>query len=257
MTKPKKAKAIPYRFIEPTSPEGEPIYARLTRILDQHHEDVSHARFALVWHLSWKPDVDGRVTLGMCRKVSDLDRELRGDYNGFDFVILLNKKWWTDPLTTHAQRDALLDHECCHAAIQHDQAGEPTEDERGRKVYRLRGHDIEEFAEIIRRHGCYTRDIELAAAALDRARADSAGYVGIKSTHERLKAAGANVAFDAVVAWSEPERREADVWARFVLLLQKRDLDTVDAEMPAHVAAALPSERRDSQGELPAAAATH
>lgn len=251
-SKKAKAKAVPYRFIDPESDEGKPIYQRLHRILDANHEDVAPARFALVWHLSWKPDVDGRITLGMCRKVSDLDRELRGDYNGFDFIILLNKKWWTDPLTTHAQRDALLDHECCHAAIQHDQAGEPQEDELGRKVYRVRGHDIEEFAEIIRRHGTYTRDLELCAVALDRARADSAGYVGLKSTHERLKVAGANVPFDAVVAWSEPERREADVWARLVLLLKKQEIDA-ETEMPAHVAAAM-TVRRDSHGEL---ATTH
>lgn len=253
MTKPKKAKAVPYRFIELESEEGKPIYARLQRIVAAHHEDIREARIALVWHLSWKPDVDGRVTLGMCRKVSDLDRELRGDYNAFDFIILLNKKWWTDPLTTHAQRDALLDHECCHAAVSFDQGGEPNVDERGRTVYRLRGHDVEEFAEIIKRHGTYTRNLELTAAALDRVRADSAGYVGIKSTHERLRIAGASLTFETVVSWTEPERRDADVWARLVLELKKRELDA-DVDPPAHVAAAMVV-RRDSQGELQAATA--
>ena len=72
----KKAKTIAYRFIEPLGIEGKPIYERLQRILEHHHEEVVMARFALAWQINWKPDVDGRLTLGQCRKVSDLDREI-------------------------------------------------------------------------------------------------------------------------------------------------------------------------------------
>jgi len=251
--KAKKAKAVPYRFIDSETEEGKAVYARLERIRAQSHDDLRDARIALVWHLSWKADVDGRITLGMCRKVGDLDRELRGDYTAFDFVILLNRKWWTDPLTTSAHRDALLDHELCHARPKFDQAGEPEVDERGRNVWRLRGHDVEEFTEIIRRHGTYTRNLEMTAAALDRARADSRYYVAPSTIREHLKGVGVSVTLEAVYNWSESERREADVFARLLVELRKHHLD--EPEPPAHVAAAL-RQPVDSEGAIGAAAAT-
>lgn len=252
MTKKAKAKAVPYRFIEQESDEGKPIYVRLARIVDAHHEDLKQARIALVWQTNWKTDVDGRITLAATRKVGDLERELRGEYNAFDFVILLNKKWWTDPLTTSAHRDAILDHSLCHARPKFDQSGEPEVDERDRNVYRLREEDVIEFSEIIRRHGTYTRNLELAASALDRVRQDSKYFVGVKTVQERLVAVGVPVPYDSVVAWSVEERNDADVFARLVLELRKHGLD--EPEPPAHVAAAL-RQPADSEGPLLSATA--
>jgi hypothetical protein len=108
--------------------------------------------------------VDGRLTLGKCKKASDLDREL----SQWDFVILLRKAFWTHEGVTFAQRRALLDHELCHAAVALDGHGQPVRDERDRIVYRTRKHDLEEFTAIVERHGCWMRDLELFAAALRR-----------------------------------------------------------------------------------------
>lgn len=160
----RKRKGVSYELLARDSVVGHPIYTLLDSLVTSHHDDVGAARIALAWCTSWKADPDGRVTLGMCRKASDLDRELAA----FDFVILLRRIFWTDPRVTDAQRTALLDHELCHAARQHDRHGEPVEDERGRAVYRLRKHDLEEFTEIVQRHGCYKTDIEKFAAALRR-----------------------------------------------------------------------------------------
>ena len=77
---------------------------------------------------------NGRVVLGVAAKQSALHRLL----TNFDFAIILSAPRWeklTDP-----QRKALLDHELCHCTV---------EDEKPA----MRGHDIEEFAEIIDRHG--------------------------------------------------------------------------------------------------------
>src|SRR6185503_11644455 len=76
--------------------------------------------------------------------------------------------FWNDLRVTPEQRRALLDHELCHGARQHDAKGEPVYDERGRPVYRLRKHDIEEFTAIVSRHGCYKADLENFAAAIRR-----------------------------------------------------------------------------------------
>jgi hypothetical protein len=158
----RRAKKVAYELI--TREHRPEMYTMLRELLDQHHDDVSRARFALAWNLTWKPDVDGRVTLGKCKKASDLDRELAD----FDFVIVLRKDFWTWPTVTDLQRRALLDHELCHAAVAMDEDGDPKVDERGRTVYRVRKHDLEEFACIAERYGCWKRDLEYFAAALRR-----------------------------------------------------------------------------------------
>ena len=161
--KPRGPKKVAYTLIgrgdEPS------VYKALDQIVKKHHADLKDARIALAWCTSWRPDVDGRQKLGQCKRASDLDRELM-DY---DFVILLHKEFWQNPAVSNEQRAALLDHELCHAAVKHDRlTGEPLEDERGRTVYRLRGHDLEEFACIAERHGLWKRDLERFDQALRR-----------------------------------------------------------------------------------------
>ena len=160
--KPPKPKQISYALIREDGPVGEPMYAMLRELVAEHHEEILEARIALAWCTSWKRDVDGRITLGKCRRASDLDRELAA----FDFVILLSKDFWQSERVEPHQRRALLDHELCHAAVKYDKQGEPVEDERGRPVFRTRRHDVEEFAEIVGRYGCNRRAHELFAAAL-------------------------------------------------------------------------------------------
>lgn len=161
-----RAKKVNYELIPRNTGAlvEEAMYALLDDLVTKHHPELAMARLALAWCTSWKADADGRITLGKCRKASDLDRELAD----FDFVILLNRWFWKNEAVTLQQRRALLDHELCHAALKYDPRGEPVEDERGRRVYRVRKHDIEEFACIIERYGCYLRDLELFAAALRR-----------------------------------------------------------------------------------------
>jgi hypothetical protein len=165
-TKKKKGtKRVSYELITPDSTVGEPIYLLLRQLVDAHHEDLKDARIALAWCTSWRPDADGRVTLGKCKKASDLDREL----SLFDFIILLKKSFWQDLQVTADQRRALLDHELCHAGLAYDvRTGEPVTDERGRKCYRTIRHDIEEFSAVVERHGVWRHDIERFAQAINR-----------------------------------------------------------------------------------------
>ena len=161
-----KLKAVNYRLIDPISRGGKTLYGVLRELIDEHHAELTEARFALAWNLSWAPDVDGRVTLGKCKKASDLDRELAA----FDFVIILRRDFVEDPSVTDLQRRALIDHELCHAAVARRVSGEPIIDEAGRLCYRIRKHDIEEFAEIVERYGTYKRDLEHFASALKRSK---------------------------------------------------------------------------------------
>jgi hypothetical protein len=238
MKRATRAKKVSYELIPRQSDRGRPMYAVLDELVEQHHEDLNrtNARIALAWHKGLKPDVDGRVVLGKCRKATDLDRELAP----WDFVILLNKDWWEDRRVADAQRKALLDHELSHAAIAYDDHGEPKRDERDRYVYRTKRHDLEEFSDVIARHGIYKRDIEQFAQALRRAESRTSGsWVGITALRETLREIGVDVPTDIVATWPERERREVMTWA----LLRKDTGERVNVDssqtMPGCVAAAV------------------
>ena len=157
MSKPKK---VNFELIEEPS---EPY-----RILDEmrrFHPAIADANIALAWRKELKPDKDGHLVLGKCIKATDLQRE----FSDYDFIILLNREVWEDSEFTDEKKRALVDHELCHATVATDDDGEKY-DERGRKVWRVRKHDIEEFYAIINRHGCYKRDLELFAEAIMKKR---------------------------------------------------------------------------------------
>lgn len=164
MKKPAKPKKVSYELIARDSVIGHPMYCLLEELVDLYHKELQHAWIGLAWCTSWNPDVDGRVTLGKCKKASDLDREMAE----FDFIILLRKSFWLDERVSPLQRRARLDHELCHASLKLDANGEPVTDERNRYVYRTRKHDLEEFTAIVERYGTWTHDIEAFAAALRR-----------------------------------------------------------------------------------------
>ncbi len=138
-------------------------YGLLCHLINKYHPELRQARFALAWRKNRKPDVDGHLVLGECVLVNDLQKELVP----FDFVIILNREVWENPEFTDAQKSALLDHELCHAAPKlNTDTDEQELDERGRPVWRIRKHDIEEFRDVVARHGVYKSSLELFAEAL-------------------------------------------------------------------------------------------
>jgi hypothetical protein len=132
-------------------------YKLMDEIISQHHSQLweAEAKIAIAWRFGWKANADGRITLGQCKKGSDLDRAM----HGFDFVILLNHEVWNMAGFSEAQMRALIDHELCHAAISKDSNGELKKDEKGRTVFRIRKHDLEEFKDVVARHGLWKDDV--------------------------------------------------------------------------------------------------
>ena len=85
-----------------------------------------------------------------------------------------------------------------------DTNGEPKQDEQGRTVYRIRRHDIEEFQDVVARHGLYTGKLEeFAAAAINDAKrpilkeAEKEKEKSGKNGKAKADAAPVNVAGDA------------------------------------------------------------
>ena len=142
------------------------VYRNMEQLIVDHHSHLADAKIALAWHRGWNEDADGRVKLGTCKKGSDLDREL----HGFDFVITLNENIFEASSFTEEHKAAVIDHELCHAAVDLDADGKPKADERNRNCYRLRRHEIEEFSDVVARHGIYTGNLEKMAAAIEEAR---------------------------------------------------------------------------------------
>ena len=134
----------------------------MAKIRKKYHHDIRKAKVALMWRIAYKPDKDGHLILGKCHKVSDLDKEL----SKWDFVILLNKEVWNDPKFTDKKKAALLDHELMHCGKVENKNGHSKKDERGRYVFRTRKHDVEEFHDIVKRHGIWKRDLEIFAEQL-------------------------------------------------------------------------------------------
>jgi hypothetical protein len=162
----KKPKEIKVALIdrEDKDIKGRP-YEILDRLVAANHPHLAEAKVVLGWHLGWKADADRHVKLGRAKKVSDLDHLL----HGFDFIILLNRVIWHMPEWTDKEMTALLDHELCHCQVRKDKNGDEMKDERGRLIYRIRKHDVEEFQEIMSRHGAWKGDLEVfVKKALER-----------------------------------------------------------------------------------------
>lgn len=150
-------KAVNYEVIEDLESEPYLILAEMRGF----HDDIQEAAIALAWQKNITPDTDNHLVLGKCVKVSDLQKE----FAPYDFIIVLNREVWEDVEFGEDRRRALVDHELCHAAGAYDSDG-PKYDERGRRVFRTRKHDIEEFHVIVQRHGCYKQDLEFFAEML-------------------------------------------------------------------------------------------
>lgn len=137
------------------------VYQLADELIAAHHPHLAQARIAFAYSYSWDEDADGRLTLGKVKRAGDLDRDL----HQYDFVILLNKLMVSHQFTL-AQTRALIDHQLCHCEVARNDAGEIKVDEADRTVYRIRRHDIEEFSEVVARHGLWMKDLEHMAAIM-------------------------------------------------------------------------------------------
>ena len=104
----------------------------------------------------------------MAVKSSDLVKLLtKGKADGYDFAILLNQEICTNEAWNEERMSALLDHELVHCELARDPKTQAIKrDECGNPVYRIRGHDIEEFREIVERHGLWKSDLESFAESI-------------------------------------------------------------------------------------------
>jgi hypothetical protein len=77
--------------------------------------------------------------------------------------MILDQQFWTQ--ADGRAREALVYHELLHAAHAVDRDGEPKFTEEGKPIWDIRGHDIEEFNDVVRRYGAWAPDVVAFLAA--------------------------------------------------------------------------------------------
>lgn len=135
---------------------GEDVVKVAERIRARHHPELRDAVIAYVF-IPKAPIRGGRASLGSASKESAVHRLV----SRVDFIIRLSKDRWE--LLEPQQQEALLDHELSHCVPKLDEDGE-------RVDWEMRHHDLEEFTEIVARHGLWKEDVEAFAEAVKQLR---------------------------------------------------------------------------------------
>lgn len=128
-------------------------------IIAEHHIHLARARILFLFTSATRT-TKGQLVLATASKLTARERfftsgALAGDPEAdpYDFLILIGQREWS--LLTHAERIALVDHELSHCI---DDGG----------VWAVRGHDVEEFRELIERRGLWNPSLQLFGGAVVR-----------------------------------------------------------------------------------------
>ncbi len=93
---------------------------------------------------------NGRIVAGRCIKVDDRNWTI----HGFDFLVEIAGDVWQEAAGEF--RTAIMDHELGHIGIRKDENGDEVRDEETQRISAyIKLHDIEEFDEVLARHGAY------------------------------------------------------------------------------------------------------
>ena len=121
-------------------------------LIGKHHRHLLQCRVTFLF-CDKTPKKAGREVWGTARRVSSLNAFLAGeddaDGPGAFFVIVISEPVWN--LLRPEQRVALIDHELCHCWVE--------EKEDGNLSLQLVSHDLEEFAQIVLRHGLWREEV--------------------------------------------------------------------------------------------------
>lgn len=126
------------------APEVEKVAREL---IVKYHPHLVEANIAYVFKKdSWSKN--GKEILGNAHKCSEKEKLLYKH----DFIITINHNAWIR--FDNNKREAIVDHELCHCG----------RDVEGK--YCSIPHDVEDFADVIKRHGLYKNDVKQFGMAI-------------------------------------------------------------------------------------------
>ena len=116
----------------------------------------------------------GRVILGTVYRpqvqgeLRDLFAWMLDSLLGFEpqFLVVLDAAYWSQ--ATPRQREILVFHELSHIKQAENEFGAPKFTKTGEPIYTLRGHDVEEFTDVVARYGQWNDDIRAFVAAANQ-----------------------------------------------------------------------------------------
>lgn len=111
----------------------------------------------------------GKTIAGRCVRVDDRQWPL----HKYDVLIEIAQDVWEQ--AGEKFQKALMDHELGHIGLDLDESGQPKRDDSGRIKVRMLHHDVEEFSDVLARHGAYAQDLRdfLSAHAVSVAKKDT------------------------------------------------------------------------------------
>ena len=136
---------------------------RAVGIIQEHHPDLDAPDIRIEYIFVDPPPLSkGKYVAGKCRVVTGLNAFLACECEEPTadpfFVIEIARQVWD--IIPPEQQTALLDHELCHASVIRDEEEVPK--------LSIRSHDVEEFSEIVGRHGLWDEGLqEFVKSALE------------------------------------------------------------------------------------------
>lgn len=134
---------------------AEEVRAVAREIIAEHRPELTNVRIEYVF-MDKVPNSKGKALWGRAKKKSGLDATLAsgipmhyGQARDFFVIEIAERVWLAIP---DEQKRALVDHELAHCFVDYDEEGE--------NVLSIMPHDVEEFNEIIARHGAWRPDVE-------------------------------------------------------------------------------------------------
>lgn len=145
-----KPKPVNWQLIENTTRQDAGIYELVNNLKTQFHggdRELSDLNFVLMWKHNIRPDQDGYIVIADVSKSSDKMRELRPH----DVIIGINKIAWD--LLDENQKKVVIDTQLERVVLCLDKEGNPKEDDKYRRIYRLKRPEVVDSENIVRRHG--------------------------------------------------------------------------------------------------------
>lgn len=156
--------------LEPTPFSEAPAVRRIAEeLIAEHHPELEGKRIDYLF--SSKPKkTHGKVALGWVTVVTGIaawyGQEGNEDPQKIGepfFLMVIDRRSWNFQLNSK-QKVALVDHELCHLVVEeiYNKDGAHTGTN-----FKLRGHDLEEFADVVKRHGIWLEDVEEFREAIE------------------------------------------------------------------------------------------
>lgn len=127
------------------TPASVEVYELAAAIISAHHTHLLPVRIEYAF-VSPTPKNKGKMIAGSARILRGLSSLWASEEGDEFFAIVLAQDIWER--ADEYFRRALLDHELCHCKVT----------DEGKLV--TVGHDVEEFAEIVTRHGLWQQDLQ-------------------------------------------------------------------------------------------------